>query len=180
MHFSISMKNEPFFQGFEETVGTLLKRLHRVFVHVYFHHFDVIQQLKDMMNNLCSWLKIFKLNFFFASLFRMMGEVFWKWKFLKIMTPKGFWPKLFFQNSCFFSNISYRGHHRGPFIGRKECIWDLLLQIVNLSTSILGAKNFNISMLSMSSQCVEHHLMVWSSNRCRIVELFSNIRFPSL
>ena len=33
----------------------------------------------------------------------------------------GFWPKLFFQNSCFFSNNSHRWCHRGPFIGRKEC-----------------------------------------------------------
>ena len=29
---------------------------------------------------------------------------------------------------------------RGPFIGRKECIWDLLLQIDDFSTSILGVK----------------------------------------
>ena len=29
---------------------------------------------------------------------------------------------------------------RGPFIGRKECIWDLLLKIDDFPTSILGAK----------------------------------------
>ena len=52
----------------------------------------------------------------------------------------GFWPKLFFQNSCFFSNNSHRRCHRGPFIGRKECIWDLLLKVMNFPTSILGGK----------------------------------------
>ena len=50
----------------------------------------------------------------------------------------------------FDPNISFKIRHflvitliddpRGPFIGRKECIWDLLLQIVNFPTSILGAK----------------------------------------
>ena len=52
----------------------------------------------------------------------------------------GFWPELFFQNTCFFSNKSHRLYHRGPFIGRKECIWDLLLQIDDFPTSILGGK----------------------------------------
>ena len=74
------------------------------------------------------WLRVKFLfwKFFFSSYFRMTTKDFWNWKIQKIMTPKGFSSKLFFQNSCFFSNISYRRCHRGPFIGRKECIYELL------------------------------------------------------
>ena len=89
------------------------------------------------------WLRVKFLfwKFFFSSYFRMTTKDFWNWKIQKIMTPKGFSSKLFFQNSCFFSNISYRRCHRGPFIGLKECIWDLLLKIVNFTRSILSGKH---------------------------------------
>ena len=46
--------------------------------------------------------------FFFAHIFGMMGEYFGKWKIQKILTPYGVSTQTFFQNSWFFSNISYK------------------------------------------------------------------------
>ena len=49
------------------------------------------------------------------------GEFFGSEKFQKCHLESGFPPEHFFQNSTIFSNKSHSCHHRGPFIGRKEC-----------------------------------------------------------
>ena len=60
-------------------------------------------------------------NFFSPVFLKWWGKVSGSEKLEKFWPYMGFRPKLFFQNSCFFSNKSHRKCYRGPFIGRKEC-----------------------------------------------------------
>ena len=53
--------------------------------------------------------------------FQCWGEFSGSEKSEKSQPESGFQPEHFFQNSTIFSNNSHSCHHRGPFIGRKEC-----------------------------------------------------------